>query len=234
MPTSRHSTYRNLPARWADDTIIELTARGASTGEISDILAVADSHCADSGEDVTAAFGTPFAYAAAVHLPGADRQAGPHLASAASAVLGLTAMGLGVRLGDAWRAGTAVEVRLGDLVSILLLAAAATLIVRHLGWLVHRRWLAIAVAGLAVSGSVALTVLDTPVLATIPTVLAALLCLGALAASGLSAMAAPRTEPIAHPAVGDPHPRSTRLVEAASAWLFAPLTLLVVLMSRFV
>lgn len=111
-----------VETQWVEDFVLEQRLLGVPGDRIGDALALVESHVAESGESAREAFGDPTTYA---------REAAPQARADAldpswfiGNGLGLAGMLLTVLGFNAWLTGEAVEVTVGWLVMVGLVAAA--------------------------------------------------------------------------------------------------------------
>ncbi len=69
----------SIDARWRDAFVMELRLQGASGSTIADALVEIETHCHESGQQATEAFGSPVEYAGALDLPDESRWTLPQL-----------------------------------------------------------------------------------------------------------------------------------------------------------
>lgn len=213
-------TYPHLDSGWRDAFMLELRTRGATGSRIGDLLAEADAHCAESGEDPTAAFGEPGDYARAIPLsPEESERATPTallwaILPSLAGLIGLLLTGPTV---VGWRTGERVEIPWGVVASCLVIIGVVAVIARAGARLVQHRWLAMAGFALAGTAAFALGSLAGPAL-HVP-----LWAAGAVVAACLiTSVVFGRgdAEPVLDPLRGDAQPRATRFIAAATPWLF--------------
>lgn len=84
--TKKHRVERelapNLEPDWTSKFLVELRLQGVSGHDIGLALAEANSHCAESGEGATEAFGDPEEYARSLQLPRSPAQSGDAMRTA--------------------------------------------------------------------------------------------------------------------------------------------------------
>lgn len=217
--------FAHLDPAWVDSVALELIGRGGDGRSVGEALAVADAHCADSGETAQEAFGTPREYADAVHLRPEDvtaRQLGHQLKVARGSLIGLIGMTLAFRVTTAHLDGGPVAVTVGDVLSIVGILAFAIILVRSLRLLIRHRVASGLVAGVAAVGIVLGPILLTHVLFTMPVVVAAVISAATLIASGIvSTLTIEPQSPIIDPRSGTPAaPGNSRLFIVFTNWLF--------------
>lgn len=227
------STYPHLPRRWRDQVSIELRVRGASGASIGEALALAESHCADSGEEPTEALGTPTEYASGVALPADERPstAGEMLRGTLPALVGLCGMTLAFGTASAWRTRGSVEVTWGILLGLGIILLAAVALVAFAGFLLGRHLILGALmlaAALALTVTAQLTLTATAL--TVRPFVAAVFAVALLAASALWPVPEENLDPVTDPLRGDPSPGATRALRRLGPWLFPAATLLGVLL----
>lgn len=226
--TKQHTTYPHLPRAWRDTVALELRMRGASGAATGDVLAVAEAHCADSGESPEEAFGTAREYAAAVPLPASDAPDGPRelVGAAMPTLVGLAGMLLAFAATDGWMSEQATRITWGLLLGIAAILALAVTLVHWLAVFSERRWALSVVVGLATVGVTGLlVVLDQQAIA-VPTWLAIVLSVTLLSVGALWTRRAARPDPITDPLHGDPTPGATRFAGLAGPALFPVTTVL--------
>ncbi len=226
--TTQDTTYPHLTRAWRDAVALQLRARGASGTVIGDVLAVAEAHCADSGETADDAFGTPRQYAAAVPLPAAGASEGlPALVgSALPTLVGLAGMMLAFAATEAWVSDQATRISWGVAVATAVILAFAVALVQWLAVFAERRWILSLVVGAAAVGVTALMVVwDDPAF-TLPTWLAIALSATLLAVGALWTARGPEPDPIADPLRGDPTPGATRFARVVGPALLPVATVI--------
>lgn len=235
--TEADAVYTHLPRAWRDHVALLLRARGASGRTIGDALAIAEAHCADSGEPVAATFGTAQEYADSVRLSPEETRADTSqvIRSGLPSLLGLVGMMLSFATVDAWQADTRVVVRWGLIGGVLLTLAVSIALVLRIELLARRSGVLIAaVIGLAATGLTTLGLVTTPTALRPPAGAAALVALALLAASVMASRRLVDADPIDDPLRGDPNPRATRTLQRVSAWFFPALTLLGILLNLLI
>ena len=140
--------------RWIDEMVVELRLRGVGGAAIGDAVAAVESHCADSGESPSEAFGDPRAYATSLTFA-EDDLTGDSLeewvAVFAPVVVGLLGFSATTGAVSALLTGEGVAITRGGLASAAFLVVAVALLARFL-----RAFLAHGVAGaLYVGGAIA-------------------------------------------------------------------------------
>jgi hypothetical protein len=222
--------YPHLPRAWRDRVTLALRGRGASGATIGEALALAESHCADSGEHPEDAFGDPQAYAASVPVAAGERTSAALSGlwhDAWPTVLGLAGLLLALACARAWGQGDAVAIPLGAPVALAVIIAASVLLVARPA----------ATLGNPLVGGVllAVTLIVVVVLQVTlrePSVRsplglatgAALLLLGASVVGTRRRVGA--AEVVVDPLHGDPTPRATAILSALTPWLFPLATLI--------
>lgn len=163
---------RTVPTAWRDELVLALRLRDVSGARIGEVLAEVEEFCADSGQDAPEAFGDAAAYAESL-TAGAGR--GPvglrgDLGAVGRALAGF--VGLMLVLACVVDDGPDLVVTAGWLLGLLVVLAASALTVRLLGrdGATGRRGLVgpTLVVVLALAGVVALGLLLTAPVATIP------------------------------------------------------------------
>jgi hypothetical protein len=144
---------------WRDAFVLELRLRRVTGRRIGDLLAQVDAHCADSGEEVTEAFGDPVAYAQSVaELSGAADRLAPEPPWRAGVIGGGTLVGTLTLLAsiDGLVHGRNAALSLGDLIGAVTGTVAIVVLVRFFdSWLRARLAIAFAAVGLALGSGVA-------------------------------------------------------------------------------
>lgn len=163
------SSTATADQQWHNDFVIGLRLRDAPPELIADQLKLVQTHCSESGESATEAFGDPAAYAAVVAgeagvpTQGTGQELVRLLPAAAGGFIAarLTFDGLlAVVTGDG------VDIHLGDVVGGAVLIAGAFVLLRLLR--TNRVRVACAVAALLLVVATLLGVIDTALLATLP------------------------------------------------------------------
>ncbi len=129
---------------WAEELVLELRLRDVVGGAIGNALAEVESHCAESGEPASEAFGDPTRYArsltgatepgatepgdARTIATGATTAPVPRLRIGLATLTGVLGMMLGLAGFDAWRDTSDIPVSGGDLLVVVLAAAAVALV----------------------------------------------------------------------------------------------------------
>lgn len=130
---------RSTP-EWADEFLLELRMRDVPGPRIGDLLAEVESHCADSGDDPTTAFGDPRTYAATV--AGAEAEGGPRWRGAAPAIGRGLAILLGAILvltaGAAIRTGEDLVITIGTVAFSVAMTAVMVVVIGVLDVVVRR------------------------------------------------------------------------------------------------
>lgn len=231
-PTSSTQIYAHLPARWRDSVILDLRARGASGARIGDALAMAEAHCAESGEGPDEAFGTAKEYAAALPLSEAERpDTTAELAAVVlPSVVGLTGMMLAFAATNAWQAGQDTEVSWGALVGTAAIVAATVAFARWMHVIVTHVWVLGALFGAVIVAYVALTLTQTSIAFALPTPVSVVVSVALLAVGTLWSRRGTDVDPVVDPLRGDPSPRATRLAVAIQPWMLPLLTVFGVLL----
>jgi len=220
--------YPHLPAKWVNQATLGLRSRGASGVTIGDALAVAEAHCAESGESVEEAFGAPLAFAQSVTVPkaeGDDSSWADQALSAWPALLGLSGMFLAFACFNDWSNAAGIGIRAGVAAAVLIIVAASILLVRYPAVIAARPWL----GGLLFTATfVALVVIQNLISAPlfrVPQVLAVIASVGLLIASVTEGYRVNAVEDhVVDPLRGDPSPKSSRLVALVTPWLSPVLT----------
>ncbi len=231
-PTPSNGFYTHLPRGWRDTVAFELRLRGASGATIGDVLAVAEAHCAESGQSPEDAFGAAAEYAAAVPLGDSEHpeRTGELVMAALPTVVGLAGMMLAFATADAWQARQPTAVSWGVVVGVVAIITASVALVRWLHLIAARTWaLAVLVGLMASVFTVVVLVVGAPAF-VLPTPVAALASVALLAAGALWSRRGPEPDAITDPLRGDPTPRATRIVAVLHPWLFPALTVLGVLL----
>ncbi|NNM45456.1 hypothetical protein [Knoellia koreensis] len=110
-------------SRWVEDFVVEQRLLGVPGAQIGDALATVEEHLVATGEDVTEAFGPAKAYARELADSAPARPRGIPRRVMVSSAAGLLGLVLLPRAVAALLEGGSVEVRVGDLVALGLLAA---------------------------------------------------------------------------------------------------------------
>lgn len=131
----QHSVERrvapNVEPAWAEALLLELRLLGVDGAHIGSALAEVDSHCAESGQGAAEAFGDAITYARSLELPAEqDTAPGELLRSAFPTLVQVVGMLLLVSGFAAWTAGTALDVTVGMLTTLVLLLVALAAAVR--------------------------------------------------------------------------------------------------------
>jgi hypothetical protein len=177
-------TKTTLPKQWASEFAMALRSRDVTGAAIGDALREAEAYCADSGQAPLEAFGPAAAYADSLtDLPTVAAHTS-WAARIAPSALGLAGLTLALPTFDAWRAGRSVQLPLGGLVTLLVIAATVTV---FLVWprTFRRAVPFLILVSLGMWGSVSATALLQQPVATLPTVPSALVAAGALIGSGI-------------------------------------------------
>lgn len=123
----RHETERRLAPHvdeaWAETFLLELRLRDVPGRAIGDALAEIESHCVESGETATEAFGDPTAYARSLDLPTTAEPATFPLGTALRWVLQATGLLITTAAAPAWLADEALEPTTGLLAIALVVGA---------------------------------------------------------------------------------------------------------------
>ncbi|WP_420174727.1 hypothetical protein [Luteococcus sp. OSA5] len=175
--------------QWLDEMIIELRLRNVRGPAIGDAVAAVETHCAESGESASEAFGHPREYARALEFPAGQIA---HTAPAQSVCLmspiaiGLVGLYLVPGIVLALFTHEPVAVKWGDIATLALMAVVVVLLARVPGVLraIMQRWIN---AALILGGGITLLTMTQVLLDVtafrVPLWLAAVVCLVALAAS---------------------------------------------------
>lgn len=209
-------TKTTLPKQWASEFAMALRYRDVTGAAIGDALREAEAYCADSGQAPLEAFGPAAAYADSLtDLPTAAAHTS-WAARIAPSALGLAGLTLALPTFDAWRAGRSVQLPLGGLVTLLVIAATVTV---FLVWprTFRRAVPFLILVSLGMWGSVSATALLQQPVATLPTVPSALVAAGALIGSGIWQMRTLDLDVIVDPL--GPTPRPGRGFLLLTAWL---------------
>lgn len=230
MNTTRHSHYTALERRWVDDVTRELAVRGASGRAIGEALAIADAHCAESGQEAAHAFGPAADYAVSVHLRAADTEAHSLAAQVRAAwpsLLGLAGMLLAFRCIEAYQMSSAVPIRWGDLIGLVGIISLAVAVVRRLDLVIHHPVLSAVLGTALFTGIIGLQIMTTAQVARVPLLGAGVVAALALVASGVwGTLAGPQADPVTDPRPGAAAPRGMRAFGFVTNWLFLIVTLL--------
>ncbi len=220
--SASHTTYPHLPPAWRDAVMLELRMRGASGATIGDVLAVAETHCADSGETPDSAFGRAREYAAEVPLgDGAHPNTLPDLIrSAAPTMVSLAGMMLAFATTTAWVSHRPTVVTWGLVLGVVAILAGSVALVQWIHVFASRMWALAVLVWLMTAGFTTLVVGLARQAFALPAPLAAGAAVILLAAGAWWSQLGPEADPVADPLRGDPAPRATRLVGAIGPWLF--------------
>ncbi|MFP3713514.1 hypothetical protein [Puerhibacterium sp. TATVAM-FAB25] len=213
---------------WAETFLLELRLQGVGGPDIGHAIAEVESHCAESGESATAAFGDPAAYARALELPRAEAQS-PRavLRTLVPGAVSLVGIMLAVTATPAVATGRPFGLTWGTLAALALGVGAVLATVRHLDPVLRtvlarpvRAWF-VAMAGIAVvvSPQLALGTREAVVLPALPVLLVGSLAVLAVAAWNLrpgELADDPVTPPLAEQA-RPPRRRGAALVATLSA-----------------
>ena len=198
-------TTSTVDPRWRDAFVIALRMRDVPSDAIADHLKVVETHCAESGESPTEAFGDPTTYAESItpEQSGSERirEVGMMIPPA---VVGLLAGMLLVEGVIGLANGRPVEVTVGDIAGSALLVVAAILTVTLVFRL--RRPLVPSFA-LALGGVVTAVLLDlrlTTHVADLPAWLALVIALVFVAVFVITTARAARGQRITDPVTGEP------------------------------
>ena len=198
-------TTSTVDPRWRDAFVIALRMRDVPSDAIADHLKVVETHCAESGESPTEAFGDPTTYAESItpEQSGSERirEVGMMIPPA---VVGLLAGMLLVEGVIGLANGRPVEVTVGDIAGSALLVVAAILMVTLVFRL--RRPLVPSFA-LALGGVVTAVLLDlrlTTHVADLPAWLALVIALVFVAVFVITTARAARGQRITDPVTGEP------------------------------
>lgn len=193
----------SLDAGWRRDFVMALRLRNSPPQTIADHLKLVETHCAESGESASDAFGEPAEYAQS--LAGSPADSAKELAPLLPpAVLGFLAGGMTLAGVKGVIQDEAVTIRLGDVGAAAVLVCAALGVMVVLGRASRPLASAFAVVVSAVAVSVMLDVADTPVLAGGPAWLALTIGLAALGGIGVFASRASKRDRISDPLSGRP------------------------------
>lgn len=133
----------HIDASWREAFVLEQRLADVPGDRIGDALATVDAHCAESGEDVHAAFGDPVGYARSLLADGGGPSSSIRPRTAVGLLLGLIGLVAVTRAVNAWVADPAVQVTVGDLVATgLALALTAAVVLRSgpvLAWMVRHQ-----------------------------------------------------------------------------------------------
>ncbi len=128
----RYEAERNLAPdleeAWAEKLIIELRLSGVDGARIGAALAEANSHCAESGQTASEAFGDPVEYARSLNLPKEEKPArglAGVILPVAVQIAGMNAFLAGLA---AWKSDAAVHFTAGNAVVVVLLLGAFALL----------------------------------------------------------------------------------------------------------
>lgn len=232
QPVPDRDFYSHLPRTWREELSLTLRLRGASGARIGDVLAVAEAHCAQSGQGAQQAFGAAEQYAAAIPLSEHEHPDGfAELAKAAlPSMVGLAGMMLTFTATNAWLSEQAAEASWGAAAGVVGIFGVSVAVVRWFGVFARRRWAFAVLVGLVASAFTAATLGADAAAFTLPTPVAALTGVALLAAGALWGRQQLVVDPVTDPLRGDPTPRITRLVAAIQPWLFPVATAIGVLL----
>lgn len=187
--TDAHSPSSTVPRSWRDELVLALRLRDVPGARIGEVLAEVEEYCADSGLDAPTAFGEPGAYAESL-TTSADptrHRVRDDLRDVGRTLLGF--VGLMVVLACAATDGPDLVVTAGWLLGLVVVLAASVLTVRTIGRTTTSGWrgllLPAAVVGAALVAVVALGILLTTPVATVPDVAAVTVGAVLLAADGI-------------------------------------------------
>lgn len=216
--------------------MLELRGRGATGARIGDALAIAEAHCADSGEGPVEAFGEPKEYAASVALSTSERPDTIAELAALSlpTLVGLAGMMLAFAATSAWQAGQATEVSWGALTGVVLIMALSVTLARWLPWIASRLWVVGVAVGCAMVAYVVLVLNATSLAFALPTPIAALASVVLLGVGVFWSRRVTEADPVSDPLLGDPSPRMTRVVVAIQPWALPVMTALGMLLLTLV
>ncbi|GAB2471764.1 hypothetical protein GCM10027030_02740 [Luteococcus sediminum] len=211
--------------QWLDEMIIELRLRNVRGPAIGDAVAAVETHCAESGESATGAFGHPREYARALEFP-ADQVSktapGQWVRLMSPIAIGLVGLYLVPGIVLALFTHEPVAVRWGDIATLALMAAVVVLLARVHGVLqaILQRWIN---AALILGGGITLLTMTQVLLDVtafhVPLWLAAVVCLAALAYSVIGMRQVIETE---QDLIIDPRTRRPKnpAIAAAASWIF--------------
>jgi len=191
----RDSSSCSTRESWLRDFALLLRTRGVDGARIGDALAEVESHCDDSGQEPTEAFGEPADYAASLHLP--TTKPTNWTMNVILPVLGLV-IGANFVLGAVlhWSSGVAITV--GVVASMVVFVAFVALLIGFFGKVVTSRGALIAWFGAGFVLMVALPLVLPQALATVHPVIALVLGL-VFVALGLMAVRQIPADPIVDP-----------------------------------
>jgi hypothetical protein len=121
----------HVDPRWAEDFVIELRLLGVQGARIGDALSEVESHCEESGENATQAFGDPADYARNLQLPPqSDTSPRALLLFASPTFLQCLAMSLLLWSFDAWLSHEQLGITIAHIVTVVAFLVGASLLVR--------------------------------------------------------------------------------------------------------
>lgn len=224
--------YPHLSAKWVNDVTLGLRSRGASGASIGDALAVAEAHCADSGETPDSSFGDPLEYAASVSLPDTEesRPLVSQLRDGWPSLLGLVGMFVAFACVDDWNQSGGIGIRAGVTLAIAVIMIGSTLLVIKPDVTLARPYIGgVLLAIVFVVVVILQTVLRQP-LFHLPQMVAVGLSVAFLAGSVVAGYRQDiGTDTVIDPMRGNPWPRSTKILAVVTPWLFVVMTLIAVI-----
>ena len=226
--TDTQATVPTVPPGWRDQLVLALRLRDVPGARIGEILAEVEEFCADSGVDAETAFGAPAAYAES--LTTSEGRARPSLRedlrTTGRALVGF--VGLVVIMACVVDDGPDLAITVGWLLGLAVVLAGSVLTVRVLGRVATTSWRGMAgvaaVIAVTLAVVVALGVLLTTTVVTVPDVVAvtlgAVLLVGDAVAGTVRARRRPTADVVSAPGA-DPEWVRRRNVRAdiLAAWL---------------
>jgi hypothetical protein len=209
-------TKTTLPKKWALEFTMALRSRDVTGTAIGDALRQAEAFCADSGQSPEEAFGPAGAYADSLTDLPTVTDGQTFTTRLAPNALGLFGLLLALPTFDAWRAGRAVEVPLGGVVTLaVVLVAVAVLLLQPR--IYRRRGSLLVLLSFAFLGATAAQAFLRQPVGSLPMLPCALVAAAALIGSGVWQMRVLDPDLIVDPLA--PPPRSSRGLYLLTCWL---------------
>lgn len=224
--------YPHLSPKWVNEATLGLRSRGANGATIGDVLAVAEAHCADSGETAEEAFGPALKFAADYPISPTEekgRLLSAQIRDAWPSLLGLVGMFLAFACVDDWGQARGIGIRAGVVLATAMILVASVLLVARPALTLARPYVGGLLLMVTFIGVVLLQATLREPLFYLPHIFAVGLSVLLLAGSVIASYRqGPSDDPVTDPVRGNPWPGTSRLVSAITPWLFVIMTAIAV------